>query len=639
MPLPEDPHRLPTVDVFIPTYDEPVKIVKATATACTQLIYPQEKLNIFILDDGGTNQKLNDIDPQKAAAAAKRAEEVQNLAKRLGIHYVTREKNVHAKAGNVNSLLMNSDCGESFGSKVIRKNGAPISCGELILTLDCDHVPTRDFLQNTVGFFLEDEKLAFVQTPHFFINPTPVERNLETHKQSPAENEMFYGGVHLGLDFWNSSFFCGSAAVLRRKYLSEIGGLSSSTITEDAATALKLHSKGLNSIYLNKPMAVGLSPDAFDGFITQRSRWAKGMTQILLLRNPLFQKGLSIPQRICYLNACLYWLFGLARVIFFLSPLMFLFFGLRVYNASLTQVLAYAVPHLVASYYVSNWLYGKLRDPFFSELFETIQSIFLAPAVLSVFFRPKAPKFKVTPKSISLEKDFLTHLAAPFYIMLGLAILAYPAGVFRYLSNPTLFDTIVICFIWNTFNLLLMLCCLGVIWEAKQLRKAHRFYAKEEVKLVDPTKNSSIDATTVNLSATGLSMIANVDSDIINKKMILQTTDSYGNQYKLPIQILRCSPHPDGRLCGCRFDIVNDEIFQQVIGYVYGDSKRLKYFHQGKTERTLNTFKGFLNLNKIGLRGTIRNMRGLANISLNTLGAIGPQNLFRMKVQRRISTS
>jgi len=87
------------------------------------------------------------------------------------------------------------------------------------------------------------------------------------------------------------------------------------------------------------------------------------MIQILLLRSPLWTRGLSMAQRVCYLNACMFWLFGFARMIFFLSPLMFLVFNLRVYNASLTQVLVYAVPHLVASYFVSNQLYGKLRHP------------------------------------------------------------------------------------------------------------------------------------------------------------------------------------------------------------------------------------------------------------------------------------
>jgi cellulose synthase (UDP-forming) len=442
---------------------------------------------------------------------------------------------------------------------------------------------------------------------------------------------MFYGGVQLGLDFWNSSFFCGSAAVLRRKLLLEVGGLSCDSITEDAATAMKLHSKGFNSIYLNKPMTVGLSPESFDGFIIQRSRWAKGMTQILLLKNPLLQKGLSIAQRVCYLNACLYWLFGLARIIFLLSPLMFIFFGMRVYNVSILQVLAYTVPHLMASFLVSNFLYGKLRHPFFSDLFETIQSIFLAPAVLSVFFRPRAHKFKVTPKTISLEKDFLTHLALPFYFMLVIATLAYPVAIFRYFSNPALFDTIIICLTWNTFSFILMLCCLGVLWESRQLRKAHRYSVKKNANLLDSEGNTSVAAIIVDLSATGLSMIAKIERDMVNKKLILNVADSYGNEYNLPIQIVRTSPCPSGMLLGCRFEITTEEIYRQVTQFVYGDSKRLKYYHQAKTERPNNTFVGLFNLIGIGLRGTFRNMQGLTTVSIHNFRMFVIPSVFRAK--------
>lgn len=638
-PLPVDPQLLPTVDVFIPTYNEPPEIIQITATACAQLVYPKEKLNIFILDDGGTDQKLNDPDPKKAAAALQRARSLQAIATQLGVYYVTRAKNIHAKAGNINSALGNGELDKNQSNPMIRKNGAPLSTGELILVLDCDHVPTKDFLQNTVGFFIKDEKLAFVQTPHFFINPTPVEKNLGTHKQSPTENEMFYGGVHLGLDFWNSSFFCGSAAILRRKSLLEVGGLSRNTITEDAATALKLHSRGLKSIYLNKPMTVGLSPESFEGFIIQRRRWAKGMTQILLLKNPLFQKGLSLAQRICYLNACLYWLFGLARLIFFISPLMFIFFGMHIYNASLFQVLVYTVPHLIASYFVSNFLYGKLRHPFFSELFETIQSIFLVPAVLSVLFRPRSLKFAVTPKSVSLEKDFLARLATPFYLMLSIAILAYPAAVLRYFSNPSLLDTIIICLVWNTFNLFLMLCCLGVVWESRQLRRAHRYSVKKEVKLWDPAGDSSLAAVMVDLSATGVSVLAKIDKNPADKKLILQAADSSGKQFNLPIQVLRRRLAAHGILLGCRFEVTGEEVYRQIIDFVYGDSTRLKYFHQAKSEKTNNIFSGFANLIRIGLKGSYRNLSGVLRLSLDNFSMMAAKAIYRMKDQRRVSTS
>ncbi|MEK9940612.1 MAG: glycosyltransferase, partial [Methylotenera sp.] len=197
IPLPHDPELLPHVDVYIPTYNEDPSITRPTVIAATQMNYPKEKLHVYILDDGGTTQKLNDKDPEKAQAAAERADELKALAQRYGAGYLTREKNQSAKAGNINNALKHTS-------------------GELLLILDCDHIPTRDFLQNTVGFFLADPKLFVVQTPHNFISPDPLEKNLDTFSNSPAENELFYDVMQPGLDAWGTSFFCGSAAVLRR---------------------------------------------------------------------------------------------------------------------------------------------------------------------------------------------------------------------------------------------------------------------------------------------------------------------------------------------------------------------------------------------------------------------------------------
>jgi cellulose synthase (UDP-forming) len=40
----------------------------------------------------------------------------------------------------------------------------------------------------------------------------------------PSENEMFYSVTQRGLDKWNGSFFCGSAALLRRAALEMTNG-------------------------------------------------------------------------------------------------------------------------------------------------------------------------------------------------------------------------------------------------------------------------------------------------------------------------------------------------------------------------------------------------------------------------------
>ena len=224
--IPLDPDPLPTVDVLVPSYNEDASLLETTLLAAAAIHYPAEKMKIYLLDDGGTIQKRQDPDPEKAQAAARRRQELQALCRRTGAHYLTRARNESAKAGNLNAALEHVH-------------------GDLILILDADHVPTHDILKRTVVWFMENPKLFLVQTPHFFINPDPIERNLNLFEIMPSENEMFYRVIQRGLDMWNASFFCGSAAVLRRCHLDEIGGITGETITEDAETALALHARAL----------------------------------------------------------------------------------------------------------------------------------------------------------------------------------------------------------------------------------------------------------------------------------------------------------------------------------------------------------------------------------------------------------
>ena len=262
MPLPSRPSRAqkegseqsnsPSVDVFIPTYNEEASLLANTVAAAKAMEYEPDKLKVWLLDDGGTLQKRNSDQVAEALAAEERHTELRQLCEDLGANYLTRDKNEHAKAGNLNNGIEHSD-------------------GDLIAVFDADHAPARDFLTETVGYFAEDPKLFLVQTPHFFLNPDPLERNLRTFERMPSENEMFYGVIQRGSDKWNAAFFCGSAAVLRRKALDDAGGFSGISITEDCETAVALHSRGWNSVYVDKPLIAGLQPATFASFIGQRS--------------------------------------------------------------------------------------------------------------------------------------------------------------------------------------------------------------------------------------------------------------------------------------------------------------------------------------------------------------------------------
>lgn len=455
VPLPQESIKHPTVDILIPTYNEPSELLAQTLACAVNIDYPKDRFNVYLLDDGGTDARCEHRNPEIAVAARQRRQELSMLAKTFGAHYIARKKNDHAKAGNINYALNHIQ-------------------GELILILDADHAPTRDILQKTVGFFLSDEKLFLVQTPHFFINPDPLEKNLKIFGKIPSENEMFYFNIQHGLDFWNASFFCGSAAILRRKYLLEVGGIAGLTITEDAETALGLHAHGYNSIYLGHPMISGLQPQTFSDFINQRIRWAQGMTQILIMKNPLLQKGLKFYQKLCYLNSSFFWLFAFSRLVFLLAPTCYLLFGFYIYNAYIRDIMAYTIPYLFSSVLISNYLYGQHRRPFISELYELMQSFFLLPALWQVVRAPRAPQFKVTPKVANLKKDFISELSVPFYLIYFILIAALAAAIYRYIHFPTERWTIIITAIWTIINILLLNGSIGALYERRQLRAQPR---------------------------------------------------------------------------------------------------------------------------------------------------------------------
>ncbi len=111
--------------------------------------------------------------------------------------------------------------------------------------------------------------------------------------------------------------------------------------------ALELHARGWNSLYVDKPMIAGLQPETFESFIGQRSRWCRGMVQILLLKNPLFKHGLTLAQRLCYLSSSMFWLFPLSRIVFIFAPMCYIFFDMKIYVANQQEFIAYTLTYML----------------------------------------------------------------------------------------------------------------------------------------------------------------------------------------------------------------------------------------------------------------------------------------------------
>src|ERR1700677_2999682 len=432
--LPAEVDQWPHVDILIPTYNETLMVVRSTAFAAINIDYPPDKLHVYVLDDG-------------------RREEFRKFCEEAEVGYVTRTDNKHAKAGNINRALENLT-------------------SPYVAIFDCDHVPTRSFLQVTLGWFDKDQKLGMLQTPHFFYSPDPFERNLHQFKAIPNEGELFYGVIQDCSDMWNATFFCGSCAVLRRTALDEIGGIATETVTEDAHTSLRMQMRGWGTAYINIPQAAGLATESLSSHVGQRIRWARGMIQVLRTDNPLFARGLKWPQRLCYFNAMVHFLYAVPRLLFLTAPLVYLLLGRTNIPGHWLAIFAYAMPHLFLSNVSNMRIQGEHRYSFWNEVYETVLAPYILGPTLLALINPKLGKFNVTAKGgIVSQSYFDSRIARPYVFLILLNVLALAIAPLRFFfwntSHP---GPVVMNVVWVLFNMVISGSANAVAFESRQLR-------------------------------------------------------------------------------------------------------------------------------------------------------------------------
>jgi len=500
VPMPHDLASWPSVDVFIPTYNEPLDIVRATVLAAASLDWPRDRLRVWVLDDG-------------------RRPGFREFAAEAGVGYVTRPDNAHAKAGNLNHALGKTS-------------------GEFVAIFDCDHVPVRSFLQTTMGWLLRDPKLALVQTPHHFYSLEPFGRNLGTAPRVPGESELFYGVIQPGIDTWNASFFCGSCAVLRRSALDDVGGIAVETVTEDAHTALKMHRRGWRTAYLDLPQAAGLSTETLAAHVGQRIRWARGMAQIFRVDNPMFGRGLKLSQRLSYFAAMLHFFSGVPRLVFLLAPVGYLVFGWHIFNALPLAAVAYGLPHLIHSTACNARIHGKFRHSFWSEVYETCLAWYTAIPTTLALIAPRTGKFNVTAKGGRVDVPYFDgRIALPYILLAAVNLTAIAAGAWKLRMGDGELDSLAINAAWALHNLIVLAAAIGAACERPQVRAAQRVPARlpAMLRFADGTTAA---AETRDLGRDGASVTLRAPVPMSQREQVWLSLFCFDAEQPLPAEVL-----------------------------------------------------------------------------------------------------
>jgi cellulose synthase (UDP-forming) len=527
------------VDVFVPTYNESVELVRKTLLAALAMDYPHRT---WLLDDG-------------------RRPEMQALARQLGCEYLARADNAHAKAGNLNHALAHSG-------------------GELVVVFDADHAPRQDFLVKTLGYF-DDSRVAFVQTPQDFYNLDSFQHRWRGAGRTVwTEQALFFRVIQRGKDYWNSAFFCGSCAVVRRSALLDIGGFATGTVTEDLHTSLRLHARGHRSVYHAEPLAFGLAPESIEPFIGQRVRWGQGAMHVWRKEGILTHRGLSLAQRLNYLASALTYFDGWQKAIFYFAPAIVLLSGLLPLLTSTPEFLLHFVPYYALTFWVFEEVGRGYGRSLFIEQYNMARFAAFAWATLALIF-PRM-KFRVTTKGAPAGASM--RFTAPQWTVLALNGSAVPVGTVLYLGSHSLpLDGLIANIAWASINVALALAViLFTRISQRNGRKHYRFPIPLSAEL-QFAGGQRVRGTVDDLSDTGLRFYGKLPR-------ALATGDAFGGELLLSDGVISLSgrvrsvtqPGESLRAIGCEFQTSENDR-QRLERFLFGSD--MQWLLNGYTDQ------------------------------------------------------
>lgn len=461
------PAGLPSVDVFIPTYNEPLEVLEKTITGALCLDYPNVK--VWVLDDG-------------------RRAWLKQFCEARGVGYFTRADNVHAKAGNINHALAHTS-------------------GDLVAVFDADFIPKRNFLWRTVGFFA-DPMIGIVQVPHAFYNSDPMQTNLALRRTLPDDQRFFFEAIMPSRDAWDAAFCCGSNAVIRRAALDQVGGrLPTASITEDVLLTLTMLRKGYITRYLCERLAYGLAPESLSAFFVQRQRWARGAMQILYLDVGPLGRNLSLVQRLMFLPT--HWVSqGCVLLLAVVAPLVYLWTGLMpLVNVTGSAVIYYLVPMLLAIVGGITVYAPKQYFPFASQVLGTFQSFKILPSAFLTLINPSGHTFRVTPKgrdaaTAKYERGIFWVAASLIVLTIaGLALNTVPE--WQVISDSRLLPTVAF---WAAINVVVLFLVCMMSLQAPLRRAEERFLLQEQIAVLSPAGQLSTGVTR-DMSLSGVAIV------------------------------------------------------------------------------------------------------------------------------------
>ncbi|MGF7219120.1 cellulose synthase (UDP-forming) [Spirosoma lacussanchae] len=378
-----------TVDVLT-TYcpGEPHEMIINTLEAIRRITYPHTagRHSVYLCDEAN--------DPH-----------LKQVCADLGVIHVTRTDKADAKAGNINNALQQAT-------------------GEICIIIDPDHVPVPDFLDHVLPYF-EKAEVGFVQCVQGYYN-----RKESVVAFGAAEQTYsFYGPMMTCMGRYGTAQAIGANCTFRRSALDSIGGHANG-LSEDMHTAMKLHAKGWQSVYVPLPLSYGLVPATLSAYYKQQLKWSRGTFELLVTTLPKVFGGLTWRQKLHYTTLPLYYLLGTVQLIDLLIPILSLLTMLLPLQLDLLKFATVYIPLLLTGFlirqYAQRWLIERHESGFHlvgGILASGTWWVYVLGLVYTIF-RVKVP-YIPTPKDDRPRNNFWLILPNLLVVLATLGAISY----------------------------------------------------------------------------------------------------------------------------------------------------------------------------------------------------------------------
>jgi cellulose synthase (UDP-forming) len=424
---------VPTVDVFIATYNEELAILNRTIRAALQLDYPRHLLRIIVGDDGARH-------------------ELQNLALELGVDYLARPTISRSKT-KVGGAGKAGNDRYSFAH----------SHGDFIVLLDADFCVRPEFLYRTLGFLLYRPGIGLVQTPQRFSNADVIGHNLGARRHVPEDQHFFMSITQSCRDAWGNAFCTGTACVVARRalrMLNPVWGFPDCTICEDLELTYALMEAGYRTLYLNEPLASGLAPESIPDFLKQRVRWCAGTVQNLYAPTGPIRGHHRLIDRIFYLEGVFYWLGSLFAAMLIFAPVVFWFTGVSAVLGSPEAAAAAVFPRLVARELTMFWLSEGKVPPVVVQVSRVLSCFHVSVSFVRALLCPRSPVFQVTGKGHPRNRIVIRwRLSCGFLLIALAASYGMLTALFGRSEMAAVSDLVQMNVAWTIITILICVLC------------------------------------------------------------------------------------------------------------------------------------------------------------------------------------